>query len=78
MKADMGSRDRREPLQREVSTEGGSYIEGDVDAAGGDVIGRDKVIHGDEVYGDKVSGDKLSIGEFTITYYPIKLKAPPS
>lgn len=27
-------------------------------AAGGDLVGRDKIIHGDEVHGDKVVGDK--------------------
>lgn len=31
-----------------------------VGTAGGDVVGRDKIVHGDEVHGDKVGGDKVS------------------
>jgi hypothetical protein len=47
--------------EREIHTEGGSYIEGGVNAGSGESVGRDKVVHGDEVHGDKVMGDKVVV-----------------
>lgn len=43
-----------------VDTGGGAYISGDVDIKDGELVGRDKHVHGDEVRGDKVSGDKIA------------------
>ena len=43
----------------EVNTDGGVNISGDV-KIGGDVVGRDKVVHGDEVRGDKIGGDRIN------------------
>ena len=57
--------------ERRINTEGGAYIEGNVDTGGGDFVGRDQTkgqttvdagttnIHGDAVAGDKItlSGD---------------------
>jgi tetratricopeptide (TPR) repeat protein len=45
-----------------VNTGGGAYISGSINVAGGDYVGRDKIVQGDEVYGDKISGDKIQIG----------------
>ena len=45
---------------RLVEIGGGTYVKGDV-KAGGDFVGRDKIIHGVEVHGDKVGGRKVNI-----------------
>lgn len=48
---------QQEQTPNQIDTGGGAYIEGNV-STGGDLIGRDKVVHGDEVKGDKVQGSK--------------------
>jgi hypothetical protein len=35
-------------VYKEINTQGGAYIEGDVDTGGGDLIGRDQVIRGEK------------------------------
>jgi len=45
---------------RPINTGGGAYIGGNVNTGSGDLIGRDKIVHGDEVKGDKVMGHKAS------------------
>ena len=50
----------------EVNTDGGVHVSGNV-RIGGDLVGRDKVVHGDEVRGDKItagniSGEGIAIG----------------
>lgn len=52
------SMSKQEQTPRQIDTDGGAYIAGNV-RTGGDFIGRDKVVHGDEVKGDKVLGDKV-------------------
>ena len=39
-----------------------TYIEGNVNTQGGDVVGRDKNVKGDVVAGDKFSGNKVEVG----------------
>jgi len=51
----------------QVNTDGGTYIEGNA-TVGGDLIGRDKSVHGDEVHGDKVAGDKVAGNKITNIY----------
>jgi hypothetical protein len=46
-------------------TGGRASIKGDVEA-GGDFVGRDKVVDGDEVQGDKVGADKVARDKFEI------------
>jgi len=43
-----------------INTGGAAYIGGNVNA-GGDFVGRDKIVHGDEVRGDKIGGDKFDV-----------------
>lgn len=45
----------------QIDTSDGAYIDGNVNTDGGDLISRDKTVHGDEVRGDKVAGDKTAI-----------------
>lgn len=49
---------KQEQRPQQIDTGGAAYIGGNV-RAGGDFIGRDKIVHGDEVKGDKVLGDKV-------------------
>jgi hypothetical protein len=37
-----------------------------VNTGGGDLVGRDKIVHGDEVHGDKVMGDKVGGDKITV------------
>lgn len=55
--AEEAADERRASLQ--VNTGGGAYIGGSVNA-GGEFVGRDKIVHGDDVRGDKVTGDKFT------------------
>jgi hypothetical protein len=42
-----------------VERSGGVVFHGDNVTVGGDIVGRDKIVHGDQVHGDKVEGDKI-------------------
>ncbi len=50
---------KQDQTPRQINTEGGAYIGGNV-RVGGEFVGRDKIVHGDEVKGDKVMGHKAS------------------
>lgn len=39
----------------------GTYIGGNLNTDGGEVVGRDKIVYGDEVKGDKVNGSKRTV-----------------
>ncbi len=64
----MGDKDKVEGNQMKaegdinVDTSGGAYFAGNIQMNGGEIIGRDKIVHGDDVHGDKVGGDKISVG----------------
>ncbi len=45
---------------------GGVNVGGEANVtASGDIVGRDKIVHGDEVQGDKVAGDKITVGNIS-------------
>lgn len=46
-------------IDGDVSTDGGLLNFGSINTGGGEVIARDKIVHGDEVHGDKVEEDKV-------------------
>jgi len=57
----MSTKERDSNERQHISTGGGAYVERDVQTAGGDFIGRDKIVYGDEIHGDKVMGDKITV-----------------
>ncbi|MBN1146202.1 MAG: zinc ribbon domain-containing protein [Anaerolineales bacterium] len=59
--------------KQEIHTQGGAFVAGQVNTAGGDFIGRDKRVYGDEVHGDKVLGDKVSGDKISGDRYDVKM-----
>ncbi len=62
----------------QIQTSGGMVISGEVTLEAGDLVGRDKHVHGDEVHGDKVAGDKIVNIYITPAQRPPEPVAPPA